>query len=137
MSSALSTLSKAPNPQLLPGHRSINGLARLRVCVHCCVCALWMGLMQSTNSEYGSPYLAVCHFTSFFFLFLIYIYILYYTYSLCTTVHHIRGYTKCIRLLQYIFHNIIIVAKGIHDNKTLPGSSVSGKIQSTLSSTLF
>ncbi len=27
-------LSKAPNPQLLPGRRSIN------VCFHCCVCAL-------------------------------------------------------------------------------------------------
>ncbi len=26
------------------------------------VCALWMGYMQSMNSEYGSPYLAVCHF---------------------------------------------------------------------------
>ncbi len=27
-------LSKAPNPQLLPGHRSINGCPLLRVCVH-------------------------------------------------------------------------------------------------------
>ncbi len=71
MSSALSTLntttevplSKAPNPQLLPGRRSINGCPLLRVCVHCCVCALWMGYVQSTNSEYGSPYLAVCHVT--------------------------------------------------------------------------
>ncbi len=34
-------LSKAPNTQLLPG--SINGYPLLRVCVHCCVCALWMG----------------------------------------------------------------------------------------------
>ncbi len=36
-------LSKAPNPQLLPGRRSINGCPLLRVCVHgvcvqCCVC---------------------------------------------------------------------------------------------------
>ncbi len=73
MYSALSTfntttevpLSKAPNPQLLPGHRSINGCPLLWVCVHgvcvcvcvhCCLCALWMGEMQSRNSEYGSPY---------------------------------------------------------------------------------
>ncbi len=42
MYSALSTLntttevplSKAPNPQLLPGHRSINSCPLLRVCVH-------------------------------------------------------------------------------------------------------
>ncbi len=43
MYSALSTLntttevrplSKAPNPQLLPGRRSINGCPLLRVCVH-------------------------------------------------------------------------------------------------------
>ncbi len=38
-------LSKSPNPQLLPGRRSINGCPLLRVCVHgvcvhCCVCAL-------------------------------------------------------------------------------------------------
>ncbi len=48
MSSALSTLntttevrplSKAPNPQLLPGRHSINGCPLLRVCVHdVCVC---------------------------------------------------------------------------------------------------
>ncbi len=31
-------LSKAPNPQLLTGHRSINGCPLLRVCV--CVCSL-------------------------------------------------------------------------------------------------
>ncbi len=32
-------LSKAPNPQLLPGRRSINGCLLLRVCVHgVCVC---------------------------------------------------------------------------------------------------
>ncbi len=41
-------LSKAPNPQLLPGRRNINGCPLLQVCVHgvcdhCCVCALWMG----------------------------------------------------------------------------------------------
>ncbi len=53
MSSALSTLntmtevplSKAPNPQLLPWQRSINGCPLLwvcvhGVCVHCCVCTL-------------------------------------------------------------------------------------------------
>ncbi len=53
MSSALSSfntttevpLSKAPNPQLLPGRRSINGCPLLwvcvqGVCVHCCVCTL-------------------------------------------------------------------------------------------------
>ncbi len=28
------SLSKAPNPQLLPGRRSINGCPLLRVCVH-------------------------------------------------------------------------------------------------------
>ncbi len=47
MYSALSTcntttevpLSKTPDPQLLPGRRSINGCPLLRVCVHgVCVC---------------------------------------------------------------------------------------------------
>ncbi len=47
MYSALSTLntmtemplSKAPNPQLLPGRRSINGCSLLLVCVHgVCMC---------------------------------------------------------------------------------------------------
>ncbi len=34
--------------------------------------------MQSTNSDYGSPYLAACHFTFTFFTFILYIaYILY------------------------------------------------------------
>ncbi len=61
-------LSKKPNTQLLPGRRSKNGCPLLRVCVHgvcvyCCVCALCIGKMQSTNSEYGLPYLAVCHVT--------------------------------------------------------------------------
>ncbi len=65
MSSALSTLntttevrplSKAPNPQLLPGLCSI-GVFMVCVCVCVCVCT-WIGEMQSTNSEYGSPYLA-------------------------------------------------------------------------------
>ncbi len=74
MYSALSTLntttevplSKAPNPQLLPGRRSINGCPLLRVCVHgVCVCSL---LCVCTNSEYGSPYLAVCHVTFTFSL---------------------------------------------------------------------
>ncbi len=36
-------LSKAPNPQLLPGRRSI-GCPLLRVCVHCCVCVHLDGL---------------------------------------------------------------------------------------------
>ncbi len=44
--SALSTLNtttevrlgKAPKPQLLPGHRSINGCPLLQVCVYVCVC---------------------------------------------------------------------------------------------------
>ncbi len=40
----------------------------LRMCVCVCVCSLlcvctWMGWMRSTNSEYGSPYLATHHFT--------------------------------------------------------------------------
>ncbi len=52
-------LSKALNPQLLPEPTAPG------VCSRCvCVCALWMGYMQSTNSEYGSLYLAVCHVRS-------------------------------------------------------------------------
>ncbi len=37
-------LSKAPNPQLLPGRRSINGCPLLRVCVHsvCVFTAVWV-----------------------------------------------------------------------------------------------
>ncbi len=44
------------------------GVCSRCVCVHCCVCALWMGYIQSMKSEYGSPYLAVCHVTFPFFL---------------------------------------------------------------------
>ncbi len=67
MTSVLSTLntttevplSNAPNPQLLPGHRSI-GCPLLRVCVHgvcVCVCVHLDGL----NAEPGCW--ATCHFT--------------------------------------------------------------------------
>ncbi len=68
MYSALSTLntktevplSKAPNPQPLPGCHSINGCPLLRVCVHgvcvcvhCCVCALWMGKCRARIPSMG------------------------------------------------------------------------------------
>ncbi len=46
-------LSKAPIPQLLPGRRSINGCPLLRVCVHCCVCALWMGKCRARIPSMG------------------------------------------------------------------------------------
>ncbi len=83
MYSALSTLntttevrplSKALNPQLLPGRRSINGCPLLRVCVHgvcvftaVCVHFGW-DKCRTQNSECVSPYLAVCHITSFLLL---------------------------------------------------------------------
>ncbi len=64
--SALSTLntmtevplSKAPNHQLLPRCCSINGCPLLRVCsrcvcVHCCVCALWMGKCRAQIPSVG------------------------------------------------------------------------------------
>ncbi len=57
-------LSKAPNPQ--PLHTwlpTAPGVCSQCVWVHCCVCALWMGKLQSTKSKYGSTYLAVCHVT--------------------------------------------------------------------------
>ncbi len=63
-------LSKAPNPQLLPGRRSINGCPLLRVFVHgVCVCSLLCvctldGLNAEHKFEYGLPYLAVCHVTN-------------------------------------------------------------------------
>ncbi len=61
MTSALSTLntttevplSKAPNPQLLPGRCSINDCPLLRVCVHCCVCALCMGKCRAQIPSMG------------------------------------------------------------------------------------
>ncbi len=60
-------LRKALNPQLLPRRRIINGCPLLRVCVQWCVCVCVCTLdgliMQGTNSEYESPYLAVCHVT--------------------------------------------------------------------------
>ncbi len=37
------------------------------LCSLLCVCALWMGWLQSRNSEYGSPYLATRHVTSITF----------------------------------------------------------------------
>ncbi len=64
MSSALSTLntttevplSKALNPQLFPGRRSINGCPLLRVCVFTvCVCvytALCVCTMDGLNAEH-------------------------------------------------------------------------------------
>ncbi len=65
-------LSKSPNPQLLPGRRSIvcpQNCVCACACVCVCVCVFttvcvctWMGKMHSTNSEYGSPYLAIRHF---------------------------------------------------------------------------
>ncbi len=66
MYSALSTLnttievllSKAPNPQLLPGSCSINGCPLLWVCVHSvcvcvCVCSLlWVCTLDGLNAEH-------------------------------------------------------------------------------------
>ncbi len=55
-------LSKAPNPQLLPGRRSINGCPLLRVCVHgvcvfTAVCvhigAHWMGKCRAQIPSMG------------------------------------------------------------------------------------
>ncbi len=62
MYSALSTvntttevsLSKAPNPQLLPGRRCINGCPLLRVCVHgvcMCVHCYECALLDGINAE--------------------------------------------------------------------------------------
>ncbi len=47
------SLSKAPNPKLLPGCRSINGCPLLRVCVHgVCVCSLlFMCTLDGLNAE--------------------------------------------------------------------------------------
>ncbi len=67
MFSALSTfntmtevrpLSKAPNPQLLPGRRSINGCPLLRVCVHgacvsvCSLLTAVCGHLDGLNAEH-------------------------------------------------------------------------------------
>ncbi len=61
MYSALSTfntaaevpLSKAPNPQLLPGRRSINGCPLLRVCVHgVCVFTVCVFTFDGLNEEH-------------------------------------------------------------------------------------
>ncbi len=46
-------LSKAPNLQLLPGCRSINGCPLLPVCVHCWVCAHWMGKCRARMQSLG------------------------------------------------------------------------------------
>ncbi len=46
-------LSKAPNPQLLPGHRNINGCPLLRVCVHgVCVFTDVCGHIGWVNAEH-------------------------------------------------------------------------------------
>ncbi len=47
-------LSKAPNPQLLPGCRSINGCPLLRVCVHgVCVCVhCYVCTLGGMNAEH-------------------------------------------------------------------------------------
>ncbi len=48
-------LSKAPNPQLLPGRRSINScpLLRVCVCVFTAVCGCWMGKCRARISIMG------------------------------------------------------------------------------------
>ncbi len=73
MTSALSTLntttevplSKAPNPQLLPGHRSLNGCPLLRVCVHgVCVHFGWVICRANIPSmgHHTWPYVTSLHF---------------------------------------------------------------------------
>ncbi len=52
------TAPRASQHKWLPTAVCVHG-----VCVCVCVCSLWMVYMQSMNSEYGSPYLAVCHVT--------------------------------------------------------------------------
>ncbi len=55
-----------PNAPRVPQHKWLP--TALGVCVFSAVCALHLPTalcvnLQSTNSEYGSPYLAVCHIT--------------------------------------------------------------------------
>ncbi len=69
------TLEQGTGPPTAPWAPQQYGCPLLRVCVHgvcVCVCSLlcvcvcvfiWMGWMQSTNSEYGSPYLVTQQFT--------------------------------------------------------------------------
>ncbi len=79
MYSALSTfntttevpLNKAPNPQLLPGRRSINGCPLLQVCVHgvcvftaVCVHLGWDKCRAQIQSMGHHTWSYVCHFTS-------------------------------------------------------------------------
>ncbi len=47
-------LSKAPNPQLLPGRHSINGCPLLRVCVHgvCVFTAVCVCTLDGLNAEH-------------------------------------------------------------------------------------
>ncbi len=85
MSSTLSTLntttevplSKALNPQLLPGHSSINGcpLLQVCVCVHSCVCTL-DGLIAEHEFR---VWVTILGHMSLHFFSLIYIYIYIYT----------------------------------------------------------
>ncbi len=62
-------LSKTPNPQLLPGRRSINGCPLLRVCVHgVCVCVHGVCVhfgWDKCRAQIPSMghHLAVCHIT--------------------------------------------------------------------------
>ncbi len=65
-------LSKVPNPELLPGRRSLKwlptdpGVCSRCVCVFTAVC-VHLGWVNAEHEfckkEYGSPYLAVCHVT--------------------------------------------------------------------------
>ncbi len=63
------TLKQGIEPPIAPWVPQHYGCPLLRVCVFTlCVCSLlcvctWMGWMQSTNSKFGSPYLATHHFT--------------------------------------------------------------------------
>ncbi len=61
-------LSKAPNPQLLPGCRSINGCPLLRVCVHgvCSLLCVHFGWDECRAQIPSMGYHTWPHFTSLF-----------------------------------------------------------------------
>ncbi len=73
-------LSKAPNPQLLPGRRSINGCPLLRVCVHSvcvcvCVCVFTAVWVHFGRVKCRAKILSMGHHTWSYVTLLSYIYI--------------------------------------------------------------
>ncbi len=103
-------LSKAPNPQLLPRHRSINGCPLLQVCVHSvftAMCALgWVKCRARIPSMGHHTWLYVTSLSLYIYIY-IYIYIQYPPLILAPLINMTKGgcENKSTLFILFIFHS--------------------------------